>query len=586
MDSSSVMRIVSVTRWLWKYILAHPLQSIFILVTSIVEPVFYMYPLFVSADIINEIMTNPNFKGVFSYFAVLIPVVLIQIVLFFSSSFMNEILAHRITTDMTYDLFDTLQSRSQTYHDNKDIGEIMARATNDTRAVNMSLNPGIRMIIATVVIWMVGAYILNTINPLFNLILIAVFIIFLILTAIYSLKLNPLSTKVLEELSLISAITSDSLTGIIDVKTYVAESLFRLKFTRQTIKQELSKEKEGTLGAWFYPDLFLRTIILVLITYSLYLTYNNALSYGDLLLVVTAFGLVAGMSEEMEWVSFILVGGYSAAARLYDFIHEVDDYFMEDGDQKFNGPASIEFKNVTFRYKNQEAHAIKNVSFKINDGETVAIVGGPGSGKSTITKLIQRLYIPEKGQILLGDKPLNAYNNNDLRKHISTVEQDIALFNDTILENIRFGRPEATLDEVIQVAKIAQAHEFIMSFPKQYNTLIGDNGVRLSGGQKQRIAICRALLINPSILIFDDGASALDSRTELKIQHAISKILDARTTVITTHRLAIIAKSDKILIMQNGTVVGFGTHTELILNNKYYRQLFENFFELPPMEVK
>ena len=202
---------------------------------------------------------------------------------------------------------------------------------------------------------------------------------------------------------------------------------------------------------------------------------------------------------------------------------------------------------------------LKNISFKVEDSETLAIVGSPGAGKSTVTKLIQRLYTPISGKILLGGNDINEFDNTSLRRRIATVEQDVFLFNDTILENIRFGKPSATLEEVIEVSKIAQAHDFIITFPDGYKTVLGEDGVRVSGGQAQRIAIARALMINPEYLIFDDGASALDARTEKLIQDSISEILRTRTTVITTHRLAIIAQADKILILHKGEIVGFGS---------------------------
>ncbi|MHA2252876.1 MAG: ATP-binding cassette domain-containing protein, partial [Candidatus Kariarchaeaceae archaeon] len=173
--------------------------------------------------------------------------------------------------------------------------------------------------------------------------------------------------------------------------------------------------------------------------------------------------------------------------------------------------------------------------------------------------------------------------NQSLRQNIATVEQEIHLFNETVLENIKFGKPETPFEEIVDVAKIAQSHDFIEQFEQGYETIIGEDGVRLSGGQAQRIAIARAILMNPEILIFDDGASALDSKTEAEIQNAISEILRTRTTIITTHRLAIIAKSDKILILEKGQIVGFGSHEELIQSNSFYRNLFEKHFELPPL---
>jgi ABC-type multidrug transport system fused ATPase/permease subunit len=236
---------------------------------------------------------------------------------------------------------------------------------------------------------------------------------------------------------------------------------------------------------------------------------------------------------------------------------------------------------VNFSYPSSNQLILNDISFEIKENETLAIVGGPGSGKSTLTKLIQRLYIPNSGRITIGGRNIKDLDNSEFRKFIATVEQEIFLFNDTIYENMKFGKIDAKLDDIMKIAKIAQAEEFIEKLPLGYDTILGENGVKISGGQAQRIAIARALILNPSILIIDDGASALDAKTEKLIQDAIKDILKTRTTLITTHRLAIIAEADKILILDKGQLVGFGSHEELIHNNDYYRNLFEEHYELP-----
>ena len=296
--------------------------------------------------------------------------------------------------------------------------------------------------------------------------------------------------------------------------------------------------------------------------------------------------LARAISNELHWTSWMTITMIAASKRVYDIIHSPDPGAFEDGVIAYDGnPASVEFKNVFFRYDPNEPYILKNISFRIEENQTAVIVGTPGSGKTTLTKLVQRLYLPTDGTIYVGDHDIRQYTNESLRKHIATVEQDIFLFNDTILENIRFGRPDATREEVIEVAKLAQAHDFIMELPQKYDNLVGEGGIKLSGGQAQRIAIARALLMDPTILIMDDGASALDTKTELRIQKAIEQVLKTRTTILTTHRLSIIAKADVILIFDGGKLVGEGDHTTLIRSNPFYRRLFEKHYELPPMEV-
>ncbi|MCH8908686.1 MAG: ABC transporter ATP-binding protein [Candidatus Heimdallarchaeota archaeon] len=570
--------------WVYKYLKAHPGKLWFVVITAVVEPFLYMLPLFITANIIGILADGGGWSEVRPIFWLLIPIAILQVLIFFVSSLLNEILAHRTTTDITYDLFETLQNRSLTYHDGKNVGDIMARATNDTRALNMALSPGLRLILANGVMWMVGFIIMFSVSFLVGIIGIVVYVIFVKLLFVYGRQVKPLSIKVLEELSQISEVTTDTIHGIRDVKAYSSETIFDKKFVKRSVKHTLAKEREGRVGAWFYPDLIVRIFLVGVVGYALFLTFSGSMSIRDLVLLTIAMQFIRGMSEEMNWITFIFVGGVAATNRLYQFMTEEDLETKSAGIIKLDEqPASVEFKDVTFGYSRKIGPVLTHINFKIEDSQTIAIVGSPGSGKSTLTKLIQRLYLPDSGKILIGGIPLEEFDNQSLRQQIATVEQEVYLFNDTLEENIKFGRPTATLEEVEQTAILAEAHEFIEEFEDKYQTLIGENGVRLSGGQAQRIAIARALLINPRILIIDDGASALDAGTEAKIQNAISEILKTRTTIITTHRLAIIAQADKVIILDKGRIVGFGTHETLIQSNTFYRQLFDKHFELPPL---
>jgi len=574
-------------KWLFSYIEKYKLATGFIVLTAILEPVISLLPLYVTADVVGLLINNASFFEILKSIVRILPIALIQGLVSFTGSYTNEVLAHRITTDMTEDLFVTMQHRSLSYHDRKDVGDIMARATNDTRTINIALSPGIRMAMMGVLIWFVAAWILYEVKPFLAIITISIFALFFIVLTDYSKRLNPISRQVLAEFSKLSKITENSLSSIHEIKSFIAENKFKRKYAKQAHNLAKIKEKEGILGALHYPQLITSIFVLVMGSVSLILAYNNQINIPQLTLVITSLVLLEGFSYELDWISFYLVAAYAAIRRLIHTIGEEDPGRYIDGDIEYDGSNSeIEFRNVTFSYDKTLTPALVNVSFKIPDKQTLAIVGAPGSGKTTITKLIERLYVPQQGEILLGQKNIMRYTNKSLRKHIATVEQDIFLFNDTILENIRFGKPNATFEEVVQAAKLAVAHDFIMAMPKGYDTVIGENGVKLSGGQAQRIAIARALLMNPSILLIDDAASALDAKTELKIQEAIKNIIQARTTIITTHRLAIISRADAILLMDKGRIVGYGTHEKLIKTNYYYRRLFERHYELPPLEAQ
>lgn len=582
MEKEGLMDTKSIS-WLYGYMRKYPFKLYFILIMAILEPIAYLIPIFISADIIGILIEGGGWIEVWDLFKILIPISIAQVLLFFLTSFINEILAHRVSTDMTADLFNELQGRSLSYHDSKDVGDIMARASNDTRTINMGISPGLRILIAYISIWFVGLYVIIILLPSFTILLNVIsFLLFLFLTFKYGKSIEPLSTKALNKLSEVSSITNDSLVGIRDIKIFTAEKILERKFIKKTTKESEIKEREGKLGAWFYPNLIVRLYTIFMIGYSLFLTVEGILSIRDFVLIVTLMSTVLGMADELNWVSFLSVGTIAAANRLCEYIDEQDHYNYDDGNIKIDQLIpNIKFENVNFSYPSSNQLILNDISFEIKENETLAIVGGPGSGKSTLTKLIQRLYIPNSGRITIGGRNIKDLDNSEFRKFIATVEQEIFLFNDTIYENMKFGKIDAKLDDIMKIAKIAQAEEFIEKLPLGYDTILGENGVKISGGQAQRIAIARALILNPSILIIDDGASALDAKTEKLIQDAIKDILKTRTTLITTHRLAIIAEADKILILDKGRLVGFGSHEELIHNNDYYRNLFEEHYELP-----
>lgn len=566
----------------------YPFKTFYTLIVSFFEAMIFTIPISLTSKAIGTLLNTKSFDDIVFILGQILIVAIIQATIFFSVSFINEVLAHRVTTDITEDLFTNLQHRSLTYHDKVNIGEIMGRATGDTRNINIGLSPAVRIIISVFAIWLVTIYNAFEVNPIFAAIMAFGFFLFMLATVRYTLSILGLSKRTLEEYAKLADVSVGTFSGIREVKNYVAEPLVKRKFAKKAFDHMRAKITEGEKWAIFYPILILNVFSVGAIAGVVFYSSINPqiLPIERVVLLVGLLLLARGISNELHWTSWMTITMIAASQRVYNIIHSPDPGAFEDGSIDYGGkPATVEFTNVFFRYNPQEPDVLKDVTFRIDENQTVVIIGTPGSGKTTLTKLIQRLYLPTKGTIRIGGRDIQEYTNDSLRKHIATVEQDIFLFNDTIFENIRFGKPDATLDEVIEVAKLAQAHEFIMELPQKYDNLVGEGGVRLSGGQAQRIAIARALLMDPTILIMDDGASALDTRTELKIQKAIEEVLKTRTTILTTHRLSIIAKADVILIFDRGKLVGQGNHAMLIRTNKFYRRLFERHYELPPMEV-
>ncbi|WP_457559427.1 ABC transporter ATP-binding protein [Candidatus Harpocratesius sp.] len=575
------------SKWVAKLAFHYPITTIYIIIVSIIEVLLFIFPISITAQLIEALLNGATMKDVQSDLFFLLGLALFQALIFFSISFLNEVIAHRVTTDMTQELFESLQYRSLTYHDGKDVGEIMARATGDTRTVNIAISPAVRIFLEILTLWSVIFILTAFVHWVLLLWAIIVFILFTITTFFYAKKLVPYTVNLREKFGELSEITNTYFTGIREIKSFVSQSWAKRKYCKKVMQYRSIELASGKRGAWFYPMLVVTFFSASIIVLTLFFAFKGlfGVTFGDVIRLSSMITLLTGMSEEMGWSTEFLIRGNTSANRIYNIIHENDPGSFSDGKEQFNSSQSdIEFRNVSFKYRSDLPWALRNVSFKVNKNQTIAIVGSPGSGKSTIAKLIQRLYLPNEGEILLGGRPIQYYSNKSLRKNIATVEQDIFLFNTTIKENIRFGKPSATDEEVIQAAKLAKAHNFIMELPQKYDNLIGEGGIRLSGGQAQRLSIARALLVKPSILLMDDGASALDAQTEIQIQNAISNILKTHTTIITTHRLSIISQVDLVIILERGEIVGLGTHEQLIRSNSFYRRLFERHYELPPIE--
>jgi ATP-binding cassette subfamily B protein len=286
-----------------------------------------------------------------------------------------------------------------------------------------------------------------------------------------------------------------------------------------------------------------------------------------------------------------MMSGFAACSRLYTALSREES---EHGGEKFlewsnNFKGRIEFKNVTFAYRNEDENyqpILKNITFIIEPYQRVALVGPTGGGKTTLVKLLLRLYEPQNGAILLDGIDIRNYPLQVLRRHIGFIEQDIYLFSRTINQNIAFGKQNATQEEIINVSKLAQVDEFVQEFPEKYNTIVGERGTRLSGGEKQRVAIARAFLTDPEIIILDDSVSAVDSETEEKIGQAMENILKNRTTLIITHRLHTIRTSDKIIVLKRGKIVAEGNHDELLYSSEDYRRIFGKHLILPELKIK
>lgn len=532
----------------------------------------------------EEIINPTRENGLLLAAGAVLGVLLLDGVCALLGSLSIETIAQRLSRDSREELYISLLGKSQTFHDRQRVGDIMARSTEDVQQLNVMINPGVLFVSEIILGLIVPMLYISMIDWRLLLVPIIFVLFYLGFIGFYRKMLNPVMSKQRRSFGAMNAGLEESISGIEIVKASASERFEREKFYQAAKTYRDSFAQQGRVEARYLPTLFYAFALGLTFLHCMYLYNLDALNVGD---VIGVMGLVAAMRFPIfiSIFAFSLVElGLEGAKRILELINaeaELDEN-LDGYDEKVRG--NITFEGVSFGY--DDGMILRDLSFEVNAGETVAIVGQTGSGKSTLTELINRTYDATQGRILIDGVDVRDWNLNALRSQISRIEQDIFLFSRTLAENIAFGAPNATQEDIEQAAKEAQAHDFILSFNDGYKTEVGERGVTLSGGQRQRIALARAFLSDPRILILDDSTSAIDSATEDDIQKAIQRAQKGRTTLLITHRLSQIRWADHILVIDDGQVVAYGNHDELIRTSDLYRRIFARYdTALPPLEM-
>ena len=503
-------------------------------------------------------------------------------------SYLNEVIAHKVTKNVTEEFYDNMLEKSQEFHDRIKIGDIMARATYDTRQMNIFIAPGLKFLFEAFFTLVFSVSLMIWINPKLTLLLAGALPLYVITILDFNRRLRPISQQQMEQNSILNARLQESITGIRVVRAFVKEEEEITQFDEETEKLRKVNTKRGITGQLYIAIIITIIIIAASFLWGAYEVSQGRMTLGDLVTYVMLMMTLMMPTWQFGWAITQFQIGMAAAKRIFE-MKEREEYVPEPINpiEWKEKQGKVVFNNVSFSYNGNSTRrkALKNVSFEVPAGANVAIIGNPGSGKSTLIKLLMRLYDPTEGSINIDGINIKDMTISKLRDDIGVIEQEVFLFSKTIRDNIAYGKPHATKEEIEQAAVLAQAHDFITEFEKGYDTVVGERGHTLSGGQKQRVAIARALLVDPKILVLDDASSAIDAETERKIQTAIANVLKNRTTFIITHRLATIKNADLIIVLRNGELMDCGSHNELILRNIDYRRLFERFSELPPMKA-
>jgi ATP-binding cassette, subfamily B, multidrug efflux pump len=497
----------------------------------------------------------------------------------FLQAFWAEKNSQAVAYDIRNELYAKIQTLSFSYHDKNQTGQLMIRATDDVEKVRLFIGQGLLQLVGAVILLTGTIIILFSTNTTLAWTAMPILPVALVLFIIFGTVSQPLFAKVQQKLSALNTVLQENLAGVKVIKAFTREREQQTKFRTaadDTMNQAITVAR---LFTFLFPLVFMianlgqaailyvggREIILGLLSlgewqeFSLYLIY--------LFFPIAQFGFIITQLGQAS----------ASAERVFEILDAKNDIVDRPGAiQLPDVTGTVKFEDVTFRYFGGGDPVLKNVSFTANPGETIALLGATGSGKTTIINLLPRFYDPTDGRITIDDIDLRDVKLESLRSQIGIVLQETTLFSGSIHDNIAFGKPEASQAEIESAAKAAQAHDFILSFPEGYNSHVGERGTTLSGGQKQRVAIARALLLNPRILILDDSTSSVDLNTEAQLQKALELLMKGRTSFVIAQRISTVINADKIIVLDKGEIVAEGKHNDLMEDSPIYAEIYNS----------
>lgn len=574
----------------------HPGAIAFALTLTVISTLLVTIPSVIIGMAIDEL----ELSGLSAQFTFLVWIIVLfgvaYLAMYFIVGYVWAIVTLRWERDARQDFFEELQDFSMTFHDEVDSKRLLSVAMQDITWVRFSLNPALRNLFGSLIsIAITGIYLVLVDQtpgltglvilfgypiPVLTLIILIGTPIYLAFAYRYANAVEPVRRQRAEDMEKLTSISQGVFQGIEVVRAFGSEDREQEKFHNASKAYEKMVAREGQLAAFYIPALVLTGMTTLAFAYVGFAVLSNVLTPGTMIAVLGLLLSLEGLNFHLPFMLLMLRGGYVNAQRIVDIL-DWEDPLKEPSEEvtEVDWLGDIVFNNVSFAYNtnngNNEHYALKDFNITIPGGSRVALIGGPGGGKSTILKLLLRLYDPTEGSVSVGGVDLRNVTTQHVRDMVGLVEQDIFLFRMSVRDNIAFGRKNASDLEVIEAARRAQADEFIVQMEGGYDAEVGERGMTLSGGQRQRLAIARALIQDPKILLLDDSVSAVDAQTEFLMRKALEEVMVNRTSITVTQRLRTLLESDLVLIVDKGQLIAAGTHDELIRDSEHYQRIFE-----------
>ncbi len=497
--------------------------------------------------------------------------------------YLGDLFGIRSVYELRNALYRKLQFLPFRYYDNARTGDLMSRLTADVEGFRFFLSFGFAQLINLIMLVGLSMGIMLYYSPSLAVVTLISMPFLIVTVKRFDKKVHPAFTSIRKSLASMTTKVQENISGMNTVKSLSKEDFEIGRFDDKNTDYKDKYIYTSNIWARYFPimELIGQICVVALLGYGGWLVINNQLAPGVLVAFFSLIWYIIGPLMNLGFIINTFSQSKASGERLLQVLDEKEDIFDNPNaivKERLDG--HVQFNHVTHYYDSEDECALNNITFDAPPGKTIGLIGATGSGKTSITQLISRFYEPNRGEVLIDGRSIQDYTLKSIRKNIGVVLQESFLFSSTIKDNISYGNPDATEEQIIDAAKRAQAHDFIMNLPDGYDTILGERGMGLSGGQKQRIAIARSICIDPSILILDDATSAVDMETEGKIQQAFQEVMKGRTTFIIAHRISSLMHADEILVLDNGEIVERGTHDELLLlKDGHYRHIYDIQFK-------